>query len=582
MIQVDDDGLARDGAGLCSSAQPGPSGVSCAPAAEDATSVAMAGLLNGWNATVSALLDHAAKHREIGGIAVAGSGRTIAAADEENAAAIRSVVGGASAPAPSASAPADVPMIAPPSLPALPFLPGAPPPMTGEQIAQYVHGGPGADSVRNLASSWRSSVAPAVSKTADETYRYAAEVDQHWEDDGRQQAGANVFEHAEWLSSPMHDHVIALADRADEYASHIDELRNATPTPEEFSELRNQVNNGMAIYRASNGLNAAPLVAATAKLAEKQGQAIDAYTTYTAAASTTAGSAPTPPPPAPAIVRGGPIQSMHSSKSPGAPKDPKDDKVASSAGTEDGPGAGGKDPLSDVAGKAVASDAAVPPGTPEGVAAAATPTTAPGMAANVAGTIVGAITGTASQLAGGLPGSGGGSMLPNALSGLSSALPAMTGGMPQSGSPSMPSDMGAGGGSPSDDLGLDDFGTGGTTPASSGGPGGGGGAPVSGAGPAVGYASPVSAAPAPPISAASTPGVATGSAGGPMGGMFPPMMGGLGGDGAAAERNKDNDRRVVLRPAANSEPVFGAVERKRSTRRASSAASEKGNNDNND
>lgn len=584
-IRANDEALASDGAGLVSSATPCTPGSPCQPPAHDATSVAMAALLNHHDATVSALLDHAALHRAAGGVAVAGSGRMLADADHGNAVAISAITGdGAPGPTTASMAPTDVPMIAAPVLPSAPGLPTAPPPMTGEEIAQHVHGGPGAESVRNLANHWRSSVAPAVSKTADNTYNYAASIDEHWQDDGTQRAGSNTVEHAQWLSAPMREHIIALADHADEYASHVDELRNATPTPEEFTELHTKVNNALATYRQSGGLNSAPLVAATSKLAEKQGQAIDAYTTYAAATTTTVGSAPTPPPPAPAIVRGGQMHVLQPPKSPGEPKDSKDDKEASSAGKEHGKGPGGENPLSDVPGQALTTDNPAPPGTPTGVpAASVADTTAPGAAANVAGTIVGAITGAASQLAGGLPGAGGGSMLPSALSELSSALPSM-GGMPQSGMPSMPSDMGSGGDSgwspSSGDSGLDDFGSGGTTPASSGGGGGGGGAPVSGAGPAIGQSGPVAAVPAAPISAPAPTGAPGGPTGGAMGGMMPPMMGGLGRDGAE-ERDKNKDRRVVLRPAPNSEPIFGAVERKRSARRTSPASTEKGNSDSN-
>ncbi len=579
MIRANEEALASDGAGLTSSATPCGPGSPCQPPAHDATSVAMAALLNHHDATVSALLDHAALHREAGGIAVAGSGRMLADADHGNAVAISSVIGDGTAPSPVPMAPTDVPMIAAPILPSAPGgLPTAPPPMTGEQIAQHVHGGPGADSVRALANRWRSSVAPAVSKTADDTYSYAAGIDEHWQDDGTQRAGSNTVDHANWLSASMRDHVIALADHADEYASHVDALRNATPTPEEFTELHTQVNNALATFRASGGLNSAPLVAATSNLAEKQGQAIDAYTTYAAATTSTAGSAPTPPPPAPPIVRGGQMHALQPPKSPAEPKDSKDDKQVSSAGKEHGKGAGGENPLPDEPGRALTTDSPAPPGTPTGVPAApAADTTAPGAMANVAGTIVGAITGTASQLAGSLPGAGGGSMLPNALSQLTSALPSM-GGLPQSGMPSMPSDMGgADSGIPSaDNPGLDDFGTGGTTPASSG---GGGGAPVSGAGPAIGQSGPVAAVPAAPLSAPASASAPVGPGGGAMGGMMPPMMGGLGGDHGAAERDKNKDRRVVLRPEPNSEPVFGAVERKRPTRRTSPGATEKGSND---
>ncbi len=49
-----------------------------------------------------------------------------------------------------------------------------------------------------------------------------------------------------------------------------------------------------------------------------------------------------------------------------------------------------------------------------------------------------------------------------------------------------------------------------------------------------------------------------------MGGMYPPFMGGTN-PGGESERDKSRDRRVVMRPVPNTEPVFGELERKRSS-----------------
>ena len=67
-----------------------------------------------------------------------------------------------------------------------------------------------------------------------------------------------------------------------------------------------------------------------------------------------------------------------------------------------------------------------------------------------------------------------------------------------------------------------------------------------------------------------------------MGGMYPPMMGGMGGNNTA-ERDQDlhPDRRVVHRDQANTEPVFGELEqvRKRPGRRKSSTTQEETDGD---
>jgi hypothetical protein len=173
-----------------------------------------------------------------------------------------------------------------------------------------------------------------------------------------------------------------------------------------------------------------------------------------------------------------------------------------------------------------------------------------------------------------MPGSGGGGLPMSALSGLPS-IPGL-GGAPSMSPPEL--------GSEEDDFDFED--TFGTTPASSGGSGGGGGGGLPAA-PSV--SSPAAAAPgiaamppAPPTAAGSG---AAGGAGArmPMGGMMPPMMGGLGG-GQTGERDRDlhPDRRVVHRHPANTEAVFGELEqlRKRPGRRRAAATQEETTGDN--
>jgi hypothetical protein len=65
--------------------------------------------------------------------------------------------------------------------------------------------------------------------------------------------------------------------------------------------------------------------------------------------------------------------------------------------------------------------------------------------------------------------------------------------------------------------------------------------------------------------AASAPVSGTGGSGIGGMGMMPPMMGGMGGRPAQGERD-GKDRRVVLRPQPNTEPVFGELDRRRSRR----------------
>lgn len=558
-ITFEDDGLSSDGAGLSASSNPGAAPDACQPPASDSVSVALTKVFNQWSTALWDQLNHAGQQRQAGGISVSGTARGLRAQESANAAAVAAITSGAgTTPVTETSAgPPALPTIAPPPMPDISAL-AAPPPLTGEEVARYVHEGPGSDSIRGFAQSWRASVAPQVSAAADETHGYGAAINGHW-DDGRQQAGANTIEHADWLSSEMHTRALSLADRAEEYASQVDTLVEQTPHPREFDDLHRKLNKAVADYRASGGLNAAQVMAVSTQLADKQRTAVQAYHEYFAAAATTAGSVPGPPAPAPPIVRGPQAETLQPKAEP---VDDAAEEADGFGGDEHGKGPDGE-ALVDVPGEALAAPGDVGNARPQGVPAPALDTTAPGVAANIAGTIVGAGTGALGQLAGSLPGAGAGSPL-SALSGLSS-LPGM-GGMPSPQMPQMPEGLGSGEPSP-EDLGLgDDFGSGGTTPASDGGGAGGGGGAGLVSSPAVG-SSPVAPA-APTASLGGGPATPTtgspGMGGGMGGGMYPPFMGGLnpGGDG---ERDKSGDRRVVLRSVPNTEPVFGELERKRSS-----------------
>jgi hypothetical protein len=478
----------------------------------------------------------------------------LGAIDDANAANIgNSLIGDASqSPLPSAPIPSAAASVPVPTLPAAPDTP-APPPLTGEQVSAMVHAGPGPDRLRAFAEQWRNTLAPHILSTADETRRYGHSVEGNW-DDGDPAAARNVIEHADWLESALHKHAMRLADSADQAATHAESVIKNTPRPEDFQDIHNRLN---AALREGGGLNAGPVIALTNELGEKQASAVAGYQTYAAAAPVTTTGGAQPPPPAPPIVRGGPqAQTLNPQINHPDP-----------AGHDGDRGEGDKH------GKDVAGDTLEPStadsGPPIGASgmppvAAAQPAgldpTTPGVAANIAGTIMGAGMGTASQLANSLHGIGAGGSPLSALSGLSS-IPGL-GGMPH-----MPGGMGDGdpGGTPDGGAGPD-FGSDGTAPAGGGGgdAGGGGGTPVSSSSPAVSGA-PTGAGPVVGAPSGPAPSTTSGGMGGPA--MYPPMMGGPGHGNDEGNKSKDK-RRVVLRPVPNAEPVFGEVERKRSTRRA--------------
>jgi hypothetical protein len=536
-VIVESEGLNRAGTGLASS-DPVCSPSMCQPPAADPVSVWIAAVLNTSSAAVSALLSHAAALRSAGAASLSATASTLQAADEANAAAITS-----GEPSAAASAmPAAVAAIPAPTLPPLPAV--APPPaaLPGEQLAALVHSGPGSGSLRDTASQLRAT-ASRVSMLADDTRTYSTLVDAKWQD-GQQQAGANVAEHARWLDD-VNRHLSSLADGAEEAASHVDTLIQQTPTPDEFAQARHQVRVAMAQFQASGGLNPVPLTTATAHLAKKQSQAVVAQQTYHVASTTTAAGLPAAPAPAPPIVRGEPAhKKQDTGKKKNEPGGAGDDTVdAQGEPGQPGP-TGGQEPAAPQSGAGM-----VAPVTDPSTAAV------PAMVAQIAGTLVGAGTGTLGQLASGLQGVAAAPL---------SALSSLTSGLGDTGSgwdppTSLGADHGLGGvpddgGSP--DAGGGDGGSGATTPAGAG--------PVSG--PAVSAAPISTAMPAGGLSAAaSAPVSGTGGSGIGGMGMMPPMMGGMG--GRPAERERDGkDRRVVLRPEPNTEPVFGELDRRRSRR----------------
>jgi hypothetical protein len=521
---------------------------------------------------VSALLTHAGILRGQGGEVTRHTGTVLRATDEAGAETIAS--GGSSGATTAAPSPAAVP-IPEPVVPPIPSL-SEPEAAPGELWAVQIHGGPGSSSWRAMATSLRSQ-AGDIDRLAADTRHSGSSINANWVDDG-QQAGANTVAHADWLTG-MAEHTRQLADTADAAADHFDQAREATPRPEVFTELRARLQQARSENVAYGGLLSGRVATLEQQLADKEAEAVGAGNTYFAAAATTTGGTPTPPHPAPPIARGdGPKPKPEAGpKKPAEPagKPPKD-----THGVDDGPATGGEKPKTDGPGQSpmtaadTADTAGPPPPAPTPDEPAASPasmpavdTTAPGTAANIAGTIVGAVVGAGSQLAGsgaGLPNASSLGAPLNALSGLSS-LPGMGGGGPSM--PELPSDLGTGG---EPDLGLGDEGFGDTSPADAGAGGSGGGAPpVSPAAPTM--APSTGATPmAMPAATAGVPagGGAPASGGMGMGGMYPPMMGPRGGQNDERDKDRDPDKRVVVRPVPNSEPVFGELERKRRPRRS--------------
>ena len=578
-ISANPEGLAGDGAELAGE-QTAPAPRARVPPGGDPVSASVAAQLAAHGASIEALIQHSGLLRVDGGVATQRTAVDFVDTDTQNA----SMIAGA-----GLTDAVSTPMRGcAPSVPALPQVPAmtAPPLLPGEALSKAMHeGGPGPESLREFASHWRSRAAQ-LEDLADRTDRTGLAIDADWQDDGVQQAGANTRNHGDWLHE-MAGNARQLATAADDYADHFQRALDETPTPQEFAETRRAWQRAWADNVRAHGMLSAQVGALAAQYADRQGQATEAGHTYFAAAATTGGDMPKPPRPAPPIVN--PLDPTDARPSPGSPTNRSsrpDDETAQQLVPHRG-GSGSDDPTPGTGAPAnpegstggpigPAPDPALPAGVP---AASPVEAGAAGQAANIAGTIVGAGIGTLSQLAHGVvpssPAAGMASAPLSALAGLS-GLPSMgSPSAPGGAMPEMPSDPGLG--LPESDPGVgSDESFDGTSPAVGGGGGGAGGgvpmspvgnpSPASAVGPVVGQPSMPSAAPAATAPVSGMGGM----------GMYPPMMAGQGTQNP--DRNKDlfPDKRVVLRPVPNTEPVFGELEKQRRPR-AKRAAQEEGN-----
>lgn len=557
-----------------------PSCSLCQPAAPDQVSTAVAASFTAWATGLELLIAHSIAQRASGGMAVAATGVALDQSDVDAATVISSY--GQAQPSSSVPVLPTVPGQAP-SLPAAPAVPAAPTPMPAETWSSLIHGGPGSEPLRTVASQFRT-LATELDKQAGATKRAAQGVDTNW-NAGNQPAGHNISEHASWLSDAA-SYARTLASSAESAANTVDNTRTATPTPETFKTLREEYRTALNKFNASAGVISEPLVVAKTNISTAQAEAVAAQTSYALAASTDTVTVPPPPPAPPPIVGNTPGAETPQHKDPTTEADEKKDKPQPTTEDDmDGPGSGdpgtvGDPPTSTEATQSTGDIAALEQGDLPNEPTAAQPALTPATeaTANTAGTVLGSILGAVSQSAGGASGMmpGGGASPLSALSGMMPSLPGL-GGMPSTGGEGLPSP---------EDTGFDDLSPSelGTTPASSGGGGGGGGGlPAGGPSSSVSAAAPGAAIAPPAATSASAPAPTAGRVGGPMmGGMYPPMMGGMGGNNQP-ERDKDlfPDKRVVHRDQANTEPVFGELEqvRKRPGRRKSSTTQEETNGD---
>ncbi len=555
-IHAEPEALAGDGQGLQQCTPGAAVGTGCCPAGTDPVSIAVAKSFSAWELGLNVLHTHSQAVRVAGGLAVSHTAMVLEATDQAGGATI-CALSGTPAPSPEATLPAgDVPPV--PTLPVPPAVPAVPAPISGDAWAKQIHDGPGAAPLRDYASRMRGKSVDLTDE-ADQLRGIGRGIDAHW-DDGVQKAGANVGRLADWFDEAA-SYACDVAAAAERCADHVSQAVTGTPRPETFARLQERINDGLQRMSRSGGMDRVPLQVATADMAEAQRQAIDEQVTYALAANSTTTEVPDMPQPAPPIVKtpDGGTKPTPARRKDDAETEPdpdgegkakmKESPEDADGGADDEPGDGGGDP--------------VPEGTADPTAQAQTATlpqdplaadpdllSAPaGAAGNTTGQILSGLT----QAAGGItPGQGGGGSPMSPLSGLSSLPGNLGGGGPSS--PQMPSGLDRAGTEPID------FEPGDTTPSGGGSGGMGAAPPTPTALPAASSTSPTAGALPSPTATASTP------PGGRMmgGGMYPPMMG-AGQGNQAAERDKEMhpDRRVVHREMANTEPVFGELERER-------------------
>ncbi|NTY62597.1 PPE domain-containing protein [Mycolicibacterium sphagni] len=243
------------------------------PPGLDTTSVSAVAQINAASGALATLLNHGSALREVGGIAVAGTASTLLGQDESNAS---SILNGSSASGPATSAPT-LPSVPHPSVPGIPTVPAALVPLPGEAHSQALYGGPGSSSLHSFADEWANH-ATQLRQQAETITSAGHAIDASW-DDGKQRAGANTREHAEWLTS-MGDQADKLSKHARTVAEGFDTAKANTPSPHEFAQAHQDLQHAMQRFVASKGANAAEVQMHTQDIADKQTQATTAATGY--------------------------------------------------------------------------------------------------------------------------------------------------------------------------------------------------------------------------------------------------------------------------------------------------------------
>ncbi|ORV21653.1 hypothetical protein AWB98_26705 [Mycolicibacterium conceptionense] len=526
-VDIDPDGV-RGASAVLNAAPTAPSGATVTPPAADATSVQVTTQL----ATLMGSLDIDTTSSNVRTADASTRLNTTAATyEEQETESSRSL--SYSGPAASTSpVSVNMPTFTAPDIPAPPAVP-APGviPTTGHEIAQLIHGGPGADSLDQAATTLENR-ATELDNAATTVRSARTDTINSWSSTAADQADTHISdlqtrytEHAERART--------LASHARTQAANFRQAKASIPAPEVFSSLKRDLHaaNVANSQPGSMGRYSATITKLQFKLAEANEKATRGFAEYTAAANTGPMGTLQPPENQPGRPPGAP------NTTPGG-TDPTDE---TGTDTDTADPLSAADPLSDPA-----LDGATD--------------TASEMMQTVLPAVLGGVSGALGGVLGAVSGAGqklqevGNQAVQGVTQGASALTSAMSAAAPElgggdelsSGTPDFGGfdGGGGGGGMPGD-----------TEPASS--PAG----PLTAPATTASTSAPIAAAPA-TVSApapASPP-----MSGAPMGGgMMPPMMGApMGGRGGGSEddRRLYPERRLHIEEQPNTEPVKGRRE----------------------
>ena len=252
-----------------------PSGAVTAPANDPVSSV----VSHGISACIGALGTHSALVGAVTGAAarlLGGSADAYADREQVN----RALLGaGAPVPAPAVALPRldTVPTPAPPPI-AAPAV--GPPPTTGKQIAQLIHGGPGPASL-GAAADRLASHAEDLHDSASRIRTAIATMAGAWDSEASRGAEAVLLRlAADHDSHGVHTAAIARAIRTQ--ADYFGQVKRDVPAPEVFEDLERRLHAADAANRANRGLYSGVVAIIQSRLAAAHSQAVTGYAGYAA------------------------------------------------------------------------------------------------------------------------------------------------------------------------------------------------------------------------------------------------------------------------------------------------------------